>query len=318
MKSQRRKALLSIAFASSLINSQPLEVAAKEVGLPLSAIQQLATNPKLTQELKAYYMLRLAEEYLNEVPPVLLESQFDGVGREDWLKRPEQLEKILRTYNENPPSPSNPTSNESQSGTKQGKKLANLALNKALDETQKSSDTSQRLNLYLVACALFRQTGNANGVKNCNSLLEKNIKDCERRTNIELREAIAASYALNTMAKNIIPISIPDLHHVEPANKLFTDEEFKRSERLLRRATAILDRLPTTTHERRKAHRDLSLWYQALNKPELAQKERKTLFSLIGREDESLLYPQLGACGHVVWWEKEGSSQSGQLACGMG
>lgn len=323
-ESTRKKALLAIAFAGSLISSQPLEVVAKDVELTPALIQQLTTNAPLTPELKAYHLLRLADAYLTAFPAEFLESEFKNFGNYEYLKTPEQLEKHLRGFAQSISTNSDSLSNASPTEAVQRKTLAIEAVRNALFETEKCPDLIEKISLYLIASALFRKAENTVGVEKCNALLEKNIKACEEKPSIEQRQAIVVSYALNSMANSIIPVTIPDFdpnkHQFakQPTIKPFTDQEFKQSEKLLLRATAVLDRLPTTTQERRKAHRDLSLWYQALSKPELADREKKTLFSLIGRDDDSLLYAQPGGCGHAVWWEKERLNPSGQLACGMG
>jgi hypothetical protein len=124
------------------------------------------------------------------------------------------------------------------------------------------------------------------------------------------------------MAYSLIPVNIPNLNpHDSIAGRQtplepFTEKDFKESEKLKLRAVAMADRLDSKNHLRRKAHRDLALWYMQLGKNQLAQKEKQTLFELVGCEDDSILYPQAAGCGHVVWWKKERNIVT--MGCGMG
>lgn len=325
MKSKQRKALLAVVFASHCLSLQLPTAAAKELEVTPSIAQQLTTDPQLTQELEAYYLLGLAKGYLNGFPLDSKKSEFINSGDSTWLNQPAQFDKALYDFAKDVSSNrNNAVIQESPAESARRRWLTNRAVEKAISETEKCSDGTQKIILYLVALAIFQSTGNGIGAENCNKLLEQNIKIYEGRKNIEPREAIAVSHALNSMANNIIPMTIPDLnpskHPLEkqPTVRTFTNEEFERSEKLMRRATATLDRLPDNSHERRKGHRDLALWYQTLGKHQKADEEKKTLFILIGREDEELLYARPGSCGHLVWWENGGSEQSGTLACGMG
>lgn len=124
------------------------------------------------------------------------------------------------------------------------------------------------------------------------------------------------------MANGFIPVQIPDLNpDLNPFERQesvgpFTEEEFKKSEKLRLRAVAIADKLSKEEHVRRKAHRDLALWYMKLGKKEQGEKEKQILFEMVDCKDDIILYAQPEACGHVVWWKKQ-KYESG-LACGMG
>lgn len=58
------------------------------------------------------------------------------------------------------------------------------------------------------------------------------------------------------------------------------------------------------------------LWYSYLNKPDEANREKQELFDLVGIHDDRILFPQIGACGHVVWWVTEFAQEN--FGCGMG
>lgn len=94
-----------------------------------------------------------------------------------------------------------------------------------------------------------------------------------------------------------------------------SESDFQNSEAQMLRAVAIADKLDRTSHLRRTAHRDMTLWYSQLGKTEKAEQQKQELFELLGFKDDSILYPQDGGCGHVVWWRRE---KVGAMGCGMG
>jgi hypothetical protein len=118
----------------------------------------------------------------------------------------------------------------------------------------------------------------------------------------------ARQKVLNAMAFGILPVIIPDQNSSgfkwEPTTPLevFTEQEFKKSEKLKLRAAALTDTLDNQSHLRRKAHRDLALWYLQLGKMKLAENQKQTLFDLIGPREDSLLFPRVEACGELAWW----------------
>jgi hypothetical protein len=96
----------------------------------------------------------------------------------------------------------------------------------------------------------------------------------------------------------------------------FAEKDLYESEKLKLRAAAMADRLNSKSDIRRKAHRDLSLWYSRIGKIEVAEREKQILFELVGCKKDSILYPQSGMCGHLVWWNPEPVSFAER--CGMG
>jgi hypothetical protein len=119
------------------------------------------------------------------------------------------------------------------------------------------------------------------------------------------------------MAYGLVPLRIEDYRPSQAkAGTSTTEADFKAAEKLKLRGAAIADRLNATDHIRRKAHRDLAIWYSELGKEEKAKKEKQILFKLIGSSDDRLLYPQSQTCGHPVWWEMH---QRGPIIkCGIG
>ncbi|MEZ4535084.1 MAG: hypothetical protein R3D26_08795 [Cyanobacteriota/Melainabacteria group bacterium] len=81
-------------------------------------------------------------------------------------------------------------------------------------------------------------------------------------------------------------------------------------------ALALADRLDTGSQLRRKAHRDMVLWYQELGKSYAARNEKEILFNLVGVHDDKIFYPQSSGCGNIIWWKAE--TIRAKMACGMG
>ncbi|MFX8414279.1 hypothetical protein ABTL42_19300, partial [Acinetobacter baumannii] len=79
----------------------------------------------------------------------------------------------------------------------------------------------------------------------------------------------------------------------------FTNDQFLESEKLRLRGLALLDRLDAKNQTRWRGHRDMVIWYRLLGKFGLAEKEKLTLFQLVGIWDDEILYPRGGVCGHL-------------------
>jgi hypothetical protein len=168
--------------------------------------------------------------------------------------------------------------------------------------------------LYSIASQLFQRTGNAFEARRCNSIVDDAIQSCEGHL-FDEGDIKAAASILNSRAYGFIPVEISEqFRAVNTVN--FTVKEFKESEKLKLRAVAMADRLNETSDLRRRAHRDLSLWYTALGKADKASREKEVLFKLVGVHDDKILYPKAIGCGQLVWWVAE-ASPMGAL-CGMG
>jgi len=327
------KALLAILFAGSVLNSQ-LPAPAEDKGESKeSVINRITNQTQLSPEGRAYYLLRIAEGYLQGDDRAAVENLYAsllnqpsalGIGRSStkfydclptWADRASLAERSTSGSN-----------TETKSGTRSkptNSALAASAIQAALKQLDMASDPFAKLNFYFIASILFKKTGNVDGIRKCNSYLAETFQSCESGTTTDERVIKAASSVLNSMAYGIVPIEIG----YSPTNskkpgKVFTEDDFNASEKLKLRALAIVDGLARTDQVRRLAHRDLVLWYKEFGKEELAEKQMQVLFGLVGCTDKSILYPKAGACGHLVWWTPETPSTSkvarAMVKCGMG
>jgi len=304
-----------MAFAGSLLSAQQTALSENKLETSDSVIRQITDETQITPEARAFYLLNLASCYLNGMSRAAVEAQFASGLQEPNPRRSglsSKWETILGSWANDISTkrfyPYVPEKNLA---------LANEAIQDALIQVDKGSDNYAKLNVYFLASLFFEKSGNINGAKQCVKVLEKGFRSCEERSPVDEQEVKACASILNTMAFRRIPLLIPDHSYDLPKHVLdFTQEDFDASVKLKLRASAMVDRLPATNHQRRKAHRDLALWYLQLGKPNLADKEKEILFDLVGSKDDSILYPQQQGCGHFVWWEKPGTVFG--YECGMG
>lgn len=321
-KSIRRKALLAILFVGGLLNSQLPALSDSKMESTDSVLDGIANNEKSATGARAFYLLKLASCYLNE-DRVLADSHFEWAAHDrssiakferdslvPWAK--ELIVQINHDANPTRTIPGNPPSLASQNSA-----LVEAAIEKALMQLNNVSDKFAKLNLYFIASRLYQEIGDADGMRKCGAVLEEAFKSCERNPLIDEQEISAASSVLNLMTYAIIPVEIPDMpHRLHPNQVPFKETDFDQSMNLRLRAVAMADRLPTTNDLRRRAHRDLALWYLQLGKTELAEKQKQILFEFVGCKDDRILYPTTIFCGREVWWETE--KKTGQMGCGMG
>ena len=195
--------------------------------------------------------------------------------------------------------------------------LADQAIEAAIAQLNQASKYPRVLTMYRIASNLSQMTNNAKSVEACTKVLNEGIRACEANKSVDSVQIKTIALILNKMAYGLVPIQIPDYKALVPAHATAAEmKNFDECERLKLRAAAILDRLPTGDQDRRKAHRDLSLWYLQFGKNDKALKEKQELFKLVGVNDDSILYPQPGMCGHVVWWSVKKVDINGD--CGMG
>jgi hypothetical protein len=327
-----RKALLAIAFAGGMLNSQLPALSDSKSESTDSVIQQIANSTQITPEVRAYYLLRLASRYLAGDDRAVAEAQFKSVGSEpsrSWLFINSRMDKTLASWADQISVGGRSTNHltkvkkeaepGSQSIADENSVLADTAIQKALIQLDKASENFATLNMYFIASRLFQEMGNTDGVRKCNTVLKKAFQSCEGNSLIDEEQIKAAASVLNSMANGLIPVYIQDVPWGRQTQvKSFTEKDFKESEKLKLRAVAMVDRLDTKNHLRRKAHRDLALWYMQFDKMEMAEKEKQTLFKLVGFEDDSVLYPQQAECGQLIWWQKEHRQITGVVLCGMG
>lgn len=329
---KRKKAFLALLFAGGIIAAEPPLPASAEnkVAQTDDVIQHLVHNAAMKPEVRAANLLRLAWLYLTETPIIKVEMQFYNLPADAWfLSNPEKWESsaqgwadLFSTESLQIASVVQTRTNQSQdskSDSKQRLNLANTAVQQAVTQLDIASGDFAKLNMYFIASKLFEKIGNLEGMKKCNKVLESAVLSCERNKEIDFEQIRAAASVLNLRANELVSIRIQDPTYpwYSPVKqKPFTQKDFEDSERLKLKAANILDRLPNTEHVKRKAHRDLALWYKELGKKDKAEQQKQILFKLVGAKDDNILYPQKGRCGHLVWWETSRRASAG--ACGMG
>jgi hypothetical protein len=335
-KISRRKALIAIVFAGGMLNSEQLPVYSQSKSKSSElTMQRIANESGLSTSNRAYDLLRLANAYLTERSRVKVEAEFRSVSSHEstnlefgtpktqdilvsWLDDLSSAAKFINSGESPIASQQSPASSLSNANAA----LADKAIHMALLQLDHSADRFAQLNLYLIASRLYQKTGNTEGKQKCDQFLEKAIQACERNQHVHEDQIKAVSSVLNSMANVFIPVRIPDKN---PNNgcgwmpipvKPFTANEFRNSEKLKLRALALADRLNTQSDLRRRSHRNLSLWYKQLGKVELAEREKQTLFALVGFKDDRILYAQGTMCGHLLWWQKESGIIT--IECGRG
>lgn len=310
----RKKALLAVAFASGLISTQA-PVMAENSPDNLSAIEQIALSTKGIPELRARLLMEIACNYLSDYRRAEVEPQFahrltyDGEsisayrGLEPFLilKSEEQTKKLNNKDLAHLPA--------------EETVRANLAIKEALTQAKKANSPFVKTMVPYLASCLYKRLGNTSGAIECEKLLNETIKASQVSTNPEQARAIIALLDIKSYCS--IPLHIADKNAGKlTATVKTTEADFKASEQLKLQALSVADKLPPTEHVRRKAHRDLALWYKALGKNELADQQMQTLYKLVGFKDEGVLTPQVVGCGNLIWWHKEKVDSS--YDCGMG
>jgi hypothetical protein len=340
-RASKRETLLAIMFAAGILQHQlpaegnapvKLQKTPEPAQLNESAIQMIAKRTEMPAEVRAYYLLRLAEAYLANNDQKIVDDSFRSIQPMHGnllFKRGKVLDDWVLQVVENTEGNKHGMSYTAGKSARQTSspsiiKAADSAVLAALKQLEKVSNKTMILDMYLIAENLFKRTGNESGVQRCKKYLDNSILSCEKNPSVIGGEAVAVSTILNVMANRKIPVRIPDFSPETtpgarvPRVKPFSEADFRESESLKLRAAAIIDRLSPSSHERRKTHRDLVLWYLALNKPELAKVQKQILFQLVGTEDEDILYAKPGGCGHVSWWQTGKSYKGALIGCGMG
>lgn len=326
-KPTRTKALLAIAFAGSMLTSQLPAVGQESPKASSSVIEGITKNVRGTPEVKAYYLLQLAYCYISGGNAAALETQlkagFGHLGNSNLFNFSPRGEHPLVSLARRVSllSHSSFAVDKSETGKKkissEDRAVADKAIEAAIAQLGQSFRNTETLNLYLVASGLSRMTGNTQNEQKCTKALNEAIRACEASKTVDSVRIKVVASILNSMAYGLIPISISDYQAPTPEQANFVDmKNFDESERLKLRAAALLDRMPASDQERRKVHRDLTLWYLQLGKGEKARNEKQELFNLVGVKDDSILYAQPGTCGHPLWWSVAKIVDHTQ--CGMG
>lgn len=322
----RRKAILAIAFASGLLGSLlPAQAEDNAQSVEDAKLLQIQ-NEKISMPGKRAFSLLLLAIGLSDGKDNWHAKWTASQSQNSWFNRhPKAWDDLLVSWADRvaadgrPIYPVSLTTKHDRpdkiSISSQNRLTADKAIQEALMLADKSSSQFARLNVYFIASLLYKKTGNMDKMQNCNKFLEDAIQSCEENPTVDDEQIRAVSSVLNSMANAILPVYIPEFPLAKTANVSFTNADFKESEKLKRRAVELADRLDVTDHVRRKAHRDLALWYLQLGKSEWAEVEKSILFELVGKKDESILYPQSVGCGQIVWWQ---SKTKGEMMCGMG
>ncbi|MCA9805218.1 MAG: hypothetical protein KC777_24785 [Cyanobacteria bacterium HKST-UBA02] len=331
----RKRALLAVAFAGGLLNCQ-LPALAEPGGEPADAvIQKFANSTQGTPEVRAFWMLKLAAAYLGASSKSEVDARYGRIAgdlgryRSYMAVRSNRLDMFCwaeevssgRFYADEGTGRTVEAKPDMKTFAKEKSDLAHEAIRTALGQLEKTSDPVVRLNLYYIASRLLDRLGDAAGSKKCDRVIEEALRLCEGDKPANEKQIAAAVSVLDVMAYGIVSVHIPDFKPQrslpgQEQGEVFSDKSFKDSERLKLRAIAMADRLSVDSHVRRKAHRDLALWYARLGKTQSAEKEKQILFKLVGSDSDNILYPQSGGCGHVVWWQAKPMEKV--IACGMG
>ena len=336
----QKKALLAIAVANGMLNSQLPSLSQNDLATNNNAlvVQQIVNDKETPPENKAYTLLYLADAYIDNRARSTIEEEFQDrqtALRIGFTHRRPRGEDILVAWSKklsreaHSPETSTNKNDETKSVLPElrdeNRTLADKALKGALTQLGQSSQKFSQLNMYLIALRLFDKVGDSDSSAQCMSILENAFKSGEHASAKEENDTLlvlSASTVLNSMAYGLVPIDIPDL---DPKNNprfakqnviLASKKEIKAAERLKLRALGLADRLETWSDTRRKAHRDLALWYQEVGKTKLADEQKQVLFELVGFKSDTALYAQQSGCGQVVWWQEEPNPTI--IDCGRG
>jgi hypothetical protein len=339
----RKKALLAIAFAGGLLQSlQPAlsengyestttETSTAQSAPTQSVVQQIAGDTAAPPEIRAYYLLSLAQDFLTN-------RGVDGG---------EQLKNTFQTFAKGRSSQqffnlrrggnmlvdfadqffyAGMVSVNESSIAKVDANRSDAATTEALKLADRSADAFDRFYFFLIASRLFDKTGNQKEKKKCEAIVNEILRSSEKTAGADEKRIKDTCSFLDSLAYALIPVSVPDqpgfrglVARRSTGWRSYLEADFKASEKLKLRAIALVDRLAPSDFLRRKAHRDLSLWYTELGQKVLGQKQKEILFELVGRKDDSLLYPKVVACGHLNWFpDLKSETQRFTAMCGMG
>ncbi len=333
----RKKTVLAIAFAGSLLNSALPAISEIESKSTDSVIQQIADSPKLTPEMRAYCLLLIANSYLGGNDKAAVDAQFITVAtgtatvQSFFSPRNKTWEYNLVSFADQVSQNHSTIQRTKKLGAEsdplsisdQNVVLADTAIQRALSVLDQVSDKFAKWNMYFIASRLFRKMDNVEGTQRCDKILEAAFQSCEVSSPISDDQVKAAVSVLNSMATGLVAVPIPDrtteYDSSLPGQQViaFTENNFLASEKLKLRAAAIADRLPATDHLRRKTHRDLVLWYAKLGNEQMSAKEKEVLFELVGIKDDRILYPYAEGCALAVWWVIQGNGIT-TIDCGRG
>lgn len=320
----RKKSVLALLFAGGLLSSKHPALSADEHSTEgrrdNGSVQSVTEDSQLPPELRTYFLLQLVEGLIdnkNSIGEKKIEYKVQ-VSQSWWLsnKQTALRDFLQRVARGERLEEKNPSSTPLPAATK---KFAQSMITKALAELNSSSDDFCKLNFYFIASNQFKVFGDQSGYLKYKKIVDDAIHSCEvENSTANDNTRLAAASILDAMAYAIIPVDIPDRLDLKNLEKVdFTEQAYLESRKLKQRSAEILDHLKPDSHNRRKAHRDLALWYLVLHKDDEADAEKKSLFDLVGVHDDRILFPTSGGCGHLVWWVAEAKDQVA-YDCGMG
>ena len=316
-KPNRTKALLAILSIGGTLNASVPALCENKAAAKNILFNQIMTDATSTPDSRAYYLLRLANGYLESADETTVERLYERMGKNQsrgWQSTKDQsLVWWLETV---------ATGVSIKTTSSRNLALATISIKQALKELEHSSDKSLKLNLYFAASRLLKAMGNESEFQKCQLVLTNAYKACDGAGPPDVEQVKGASSVLNLMAYGLIPFDLPDTGpHTRqpPALSSLTEEKFLNAEQLRLRALAFTDRLSPANHVRRKAHRDMVLWYADLQKLDKSEKQKQILFKLVGIKDNSILHPQYETCStQPIWWEAPKKVGNGMRFCGMG
>ncbi|MCA9817678.1 MAG: hypothetical protein H6677_10605 [Candidatus Obscuribacterales bacterium] len=324
----KRRALMAILLAGGLVNT-PVPVSALPESNPGDSDKQIfekvARNTRLPSSERAYHLLLVAGALLNGSSSDELAKNYkqyteNGSGGFSYrINR--HFKSSLRSLADQAAQKDLIVGKANSSLSQKNFALAKSVMLEAFPLISPTVDPYFQMSMYLIARGKFRELGDAASSKKCDDAIEKFVSSCEKDGNPNSKQLEAAASVLDSQSQEFIRITIFD-QKPSYANRTkalpisYSEENFRKAQKLRLRAIALLDRLAPENHLRRKAHRDMALWYSELGKDALANAQKEALFDLVGVQSDNILYPQSGGCGSLIWWKAEAPKYS--YDCGMG
>lgn len=327
-ESARQRALMAILVAAGLLSSTPAVYSAPNESAvsarQLELVKKIAENRQISPEVRAYFLIRIARSILKGTDEEALEQQYvryvSGSAYSRFPERPGDF-KVELHYLAGHIARETHTVEENKQ-EKETAETAEATLQQARLLLETSGKSFISLHLYFMLSCLFQKVGNSADSAKCLKIVDDAITGCESDFNKNANQVEAVVSILNSKSYAIIPVHISDrskdpVYKRDPSqSQTDWDVDFYDAEKLRLRALALVDRLPSTSQLRRKAHRDMVIWYTLLGQHQDAQKEKFVLFNMVGVYDDRILYPQSGGCGRVVWWKAEPIKDV--MLCGLG
>lgn len=302
----RSKTILALAFASGLIYPQvpahsqnapepKFKYAAKLV------IKDFVTDSQGPAELKAYNLLLIARRLLDGADLGTVSSEFSGTAFSNETWNGEQRRRFLNLLAAEQAAKTVDGSSKCEGAEE--RLLANSALEAAIKQLDQSKEPYSRLVMLFITSSMYQRLGDTSGAQQCNTFINKYLSAVKSASSPSVDQISAAIHVLELQAFQKIQLEIPEyLPQPLPRLETYSKADYIAAEKLRLEAVLIADKLPASEHVRRKAHRDLALWYTALGKEIQAEKEKQVLYTLVGFKNESLLNPQVAGCGSLAWW----------------